>query len=214
MSGTPKDIVKEGYNVLSLLYRQDDEEPPNYKRWLNLILSFIPPPPVRILDFGCGCGVPLSRDLANAGYSVIGVDISPVQVNRAGVLVPDGTFIEADIMSPSLHEQFTTKKFSAIIGLYVLIHIPRDEQPILIHRLVDWMTDDGLCALITGVVSWTGEVNGWLGSDESTKMWWEQLDADDYRKWFHQAGLEVIFDEYIPEEESDGHQLFLLKKMK
>jgi len=36
----------------------------------------------RVLDLGCGCGVPVARDLAAAGHEVIGVDVSEVQLQR------------------------------------------------------------------------------------------------------------------------------------
>lgn len=44
-------------------------------------LTYFPPPPLKILDVGCGTGV-LSRLLVERGYNVIGVDISENAINK------------------------------------------------------------------------------------------------------------------------------------
>jgi SAM-dependent methyltransferase len=46
-----------------------------------------------VLDLGCGCGVPLARDLAAGGYQVTGVDLSVVQVEGARRLVRAARFL-------------------------------------------------------------------------------------------------------------------------
>lgn len=208
----PKEIVRTGYDALSLLYRKDAEEPPNHQKWTSLVLSILPSPPTRVLDIGCGCGVPIARDLANMGCTVTGVDLSAVQIDRARNLVPRGTFIQADITSPSLADMLGDTKFSAIIALYVLIHIPVGEQEALMHKLSGWLVDGGYCIMTTGITPWTDELGGWLGADESVKMWWSQAGVNDYRRWAKESGFEILRDEHVPEEGNEGHQFFLLKK--
>lgn len=44
-------------------------------------LSYFPPPPLKLLDVGCGTGV-LSRLLVEKGYDVIGIDISENAINK------------------------------------------------------------------------------------------------------------------------------------
>ncbi len=46
------------------------------------LLALLPPPPQRVLEFGCGTGW-LSLILAQAGYDVTGVDISPEAIAAA-----------------------------------------------------------------------------------------------------------------------------------
>jgi Methyltransferase domain len=70
-----KDIVRRGCDALSYLYRGDAEEPELYATWLAQLHERVPAGG-SVLDLGCGCGVPLARDLAASGYAVTGVDLS------------------------------------------------------------------------------------------------------------------------------------------
>ncbi|KAJ7574889.1 S-adenosyl-L-methionine-dependent methyltransferase [Mycena floridula] len=209
MSRDPKEIVETGYNALSHLYRKDDEVPENYLKWIDLMKSLIPPPPSEILDIGCGCGVPVAQMLSEAGYAVTGIDLSLVQIERAKRLVPKGTFVHADITSTTLLPQ---ARFVGILALYVLIHIPIEEQPSLIKRIGTWLDQDGHCIMIVGITPWMGEIDGWRGAEKNVKMWWQQAGLQDYRKWANEAGLDVINEEFIPEDPGEGHQLLVLKK--
>jgi len=216
MTTDAKEIVRTGYDALSYLYRKDNEEPPNHKRWASQLVSLLPSLPASILDLGCGCGIPVSRDLSQAGYNVTGIDISSVQIDRARKLVPEGIFIQADVTSQTLGEILQSSsapmRFAAIIGLYVLIHIPVDEQSAFIQRMAGWLEEGGYCMFTVGVTPWTGEKRGWLGANAEVKMWWSQAGVDDYRQWFTDAGFVIVEDEHVPEDGNEGHQFFLLQK--
>ncbi|EGN95207.1 hypothetical protein SERLA73DRAFT_162732 [Serpula lacrymans var. lacrymans S7.3] len=220
MTVDPKEIVRKGYDAISHLYCRDnyEGEGSNQKMWVSQLLDILPPPPAQVLDLGCGCGVPASRDLALAGYTVTGVDISKVQIERAKKLVPQGTFIQSDISSESLADILPpSAQFAAVIALYVLIHIPIEEQPALIRRIGEWIQEGGYCAMVVGIRPWTGEVGGWLGASEDVKMWWSQASVDDYRKWSKDASFEIVRDEQAKDlmpndSEVAEHQFLLLKK--
>jgi ubiquinone/menaquinone biosynthesis C-methylase UbiE len=94
----PKEIVRTGYDALSYSYRQDDDDPVGHTRWASWLVEILcPAKGARVLDLGCGCGVPVARTLSNAGHHVVGVDISAVQVKRGKELVPGGQFFRVDI---------------------------------------------------------------------------------------------------------------------
>lgn len=50
--------------------------------WQELLLAWLPPNPVRVLDIGCGTGS-LSVLAAEAGHTVTGVDFSPAMIALA-----------------------------------------------------------------------------------------------------------------------------------
>jgi 2-polyprenyl-3-methyl-5-hydroxy-6-metoxy-1,4-benzoquinol methylase len=113
MDANPADLVRSGYNALSRYYRGDQDTAPEYDSWLADLRHRLPGHG-QILDIGCGCGIPVARHLAAAGYQVTGVDISDVQIERARRLVPGATFIRADVTEID----FPAAGFDAVVCLY------------------------------------------------------------------------------------------------
>jgi 2-polyprenyl-3-methyl-5-hydroxy-6-metoxy-1,4-benzoquinol methylase len=199
-SGDESDLVRPGYDALSYHYRSDDAEEGRYAPWLAGLRDGLPAGG-SVLDLGCGCGVPVDRSLAAAGYQVTGVDISDVQIERARRLVPAATFIRADASAVT----FPAASFDAIVCLYVLIHMPLDAQPGLLRRAAGWLRPGGWLLAVAGQSAWTGTDHDWLGGDAA--MWWSHADAATYRSWLEEAGLRITAQEYVPEGDS-GHALF------
>lgn len=109
-AGDEREFVRRGYDALSYHYRADDAADGRYAPWLAEVRTRVPLPGT-VLDLGCGCGVPVARSLARAGYAVTGVDISDVQIERARGLVPSGTFARAD----ALTVKFPAASFDAVV---------------------------------------------------------------------------------------------------
>jgi len=136
--GDPKALVRRGYDLVSRAYRADDAAEGEYAEWLDLLEARVTPP-AKVLDLGCGCGVPVARRLAPR-YEVTGVDLSPVQIERARALVPTATFRCADMTAMELPDA----SFDAIVCLYALIHVPLGEQPGLLGNIGRWLRPGGL----------------------------------------------------------------------
>jgi 2-polyprenyl-3-methyl-5-hydroxy-6-metoxy-1,4-benzoquinol methylase len=200
MDANPADLVRSGYNALSRYYRGDQDTAPEYDSWLADLRHRLPGHG-QILDIGCGCGIPVARHLAAAGYQVTGVDISDVQIERARRLVPGATFIRADVTEID----FPAAGFDAVVCLYALIHMPLDRQPRLLRDIVRWLRPGGWLLATTGQDAWTGTQGNWLGGPAT--MWWSHADAATYRSWIRQAGLEITGQQFVPEGDS-GHALF------
>ena len=66
-----------------------------YFAWLEALTPLLQPGEA-ILDLGCGCGIPVAQELAQH-FCVTGVDLSAVQIARARQLVPQATFLCADM---------------------------------------------------------------------------------------------------------------------
>jgi SAM-dependent methyltransferase len=54
-----------------------------------------------VVDLGCGSGL-WARQLADAGYSVVGVDMSPAMIAMARTRVPEGRFLRQSLFSADL----------------------------------------------------------------------------------------------------------------
>jgi SAM-dependent methyltransferase len=200
MDTDPVELVRSGYNTLSRHYRGDDDPAGDYEPWLAKLEKRIPAR-ARVLDIGCGCGVPVARTLAAAGHQVTGVDVSDVQVERARELVPDATFLRAD----ATETDWPDESFDAVIALYALIHIPLDRQPCLLDGIARWLRPGGWFLATTGQDAWTGTQQNWLGGPAA--MWWSQADAATYQTWLREAGLAVTSQQFVPEGDG-GHALF------
>ena len=201
---TYKDIVRRGYDAVSVRYDQAFNGGTKYRPWLDQLRDRLPPGGT-VLDLGCGSGLPVARDLTVAGYRVTGVDLSDVQVSRARDLVPGATFVRADASTVP----FEAASFDAVVSFYALIHLPLEDQPPLLERIASWLRPGGLFVATTGYWAWTGVQEDWLGG--GVPMWWSQADAGTYRSWITQAGLTVEQEEFVPEGDS-GHALFWAHK--
>jgi len=85
-----RDLVRRGYDAISHAYRDDagrsDPEQPGestdpYAGWVAELAALLRPR-ARVLDLGCGAGVPATKLLAARNFDVLGLDISAVQVAR------------------------------------------------------------------------------------------------------------------------------------
>ncbi|CAL9672781.1 Ubiquinone biosynthesis O-methyltransferase, mitochondrial [Streptomyces sp. enrichment culture] len=200
----PKELVRHGYDALSLRYDQAYGAETKYQPWIRELSGRIPADG-RVLDLGCGSGVPVARALATAGCRVTGVDISGVQIRRARELVPQAEFIRADATAVD----FPAASFDAVVSFYALIHIPLDEQPPLLRKVARWLRPGGWLLMTTGHRAWTGLDEDWLGG--GTAMWWSHADAATNRAWITQAGLTVEQEEFVAEGEG-GHALFWARR--
>jgi SAM-dependent methyltransferase len=197
----PKSIVRRGYDLVSRAYRADDADDGQYGDWLDLLEKRVSAGSP-VLDLGCGCGIPVARRLAQR-YAVTGVDLSPVQIERARELVPNARFICADMATLS----FPDETFAAITCLFALIHVPVAEQPAILRDVRRWLRRGGIFLATVGHEAWTGLERDWLGV-EGGDMWWSHADASTYRRWFYEAGLKVELETFVPEG-TGGHTLLV-----
>lgn len=188
----PKDVVRRGYDALSVRYDQAYGAETKYGPWISELRRRVPVGG-SVLDIGCGSGVPVARELVGAGCDVTGVDISEVQIRRARELVPGATFLCADIGGVD----FAAGGFDAVVAFYALIHMPIDEQPVLLERIAGWLRPGGWFVGTMGHRAWTGVDEDWLGG--GVAMWWSHDDAATNRGWLVQAGLAVEREEFVPE---------------
>jgi cyclopropane fatty-acyl-phospholipid synthase-like methyltransferase len=83
-------LVRRGYDAISQAYRTDDgaahpstdEDPGRYLDWVAELAALLPGR-ARVVDLGCGAGVPGTLALTRHGMAVLGVDFSAVQLARA-----------------------------------------------------------------------------------------------------------------------------------
>ncbi len=199
-----KEVIRAGYDAVSRAYRGDKEDGgcALYHAWLDELTPLLPQGSA-VLDLGCGNGIPVARRLAAEGFAVTGVDFSPVQVERARRLVPQARFLCADM----IRLVFPEGRFSAILSLYSIIHVPLEEQQSLFWAMRQWLMPGGALMAIVGSTLWVGEEQNWLGVPGAT-MRWSHADAATYESWLAGNGFHVRWTRFI-EEGDGGHTLVL-----
>ncbi len=203
-SESSKEIVRRGYEAVSLHYDHAYGGDAKYRSQLDELLGRLPTAG-SVLDLGCGSGLPVARALAAAGHRVTGVDFSEVQIARARQHAPGAEFVCADITAV----EFGPASFDAIVSFFALIHVPLAEQAPLLARTAGWLRPGGLLVATTGYAAWTGLEENWL--DSGAAMWWSHADAATYRGWITDAGLTIEREDFLPEGDG-GHALFWARR--
>lgn len=201
-----RDLVRRGYDAISLAYRSDDGtaaetsagDVSRYAGWAAEIAGRLPSGG-RVVDLGCGAGIPATSELAGHGLQVLGADFSAVQIRRAHRLVPAARFVQADMTAFHLRPA----SVDAVVSFYALIHVPLADQRALFPRVREWIRPGGYFLAIVGAGSWTGTEH-YLGAD----MFWDHADTDTYLRWLAAARLSPVWSRYVPEGDS-GHSLIL-----
>jgi len=104
---------------------------------------------------------------------------------------------------------FPPSSFVAVISLYALIHVPREQHRPLFRKAAGWLVPGGWFLATLGHAAYEGRESGWLGSD--APMLWSHYDAATYRRGLDADGFRIVREEFIPEGDG-GHQLFLARK--
>jgi SAM-dependent methyltransferase len=180
VSDEARALVRRGYDAIGERYREwaATVESPTapYLDRLDAELA----DGAAILDLGCGPGAPAAR-LARR-HRLTCVDASAAQLELARRHVPKATFVHADMTELDL----PPASFDAVVALFSLLHVPRDEQPAVLERIAGWLRPGGLFLATLGVAEHAGVVDpDWLGAP----MYSSSLGQERYLELLPELGL-------------------------
>ncbi len=204
MAEEHKKIVREGYDAIAKTYLVvRNESYPNDVELLQELIQRLPQG-AKVLDAGCGSGVPITRIL-NQSFDVIGVDFSEEQIRLARERVPEAEFVCQDITALD----FPDESFDAICSYYTIIHIPREEHRGLLQSFNRMLKESGLVLLCMGAGDLPEDIDeDWLG----TRLYWSHFDAETNLKMMAECGFNVIWSRKVAEQSvfGGGKHLFVL----
>ncbi|WP_290049605.1 class I SAM-dependent methyltransferase [Amycolatopsis solani] len=193
-------IVESGYDSSAQRYlewsaRIEDEPRMRFLARLTDLL----PDGARVLDLGCGAGVPCTAALA-ARHDVVGVDLSATQLELARRNVPGARFEQGDMTAVS----FPDGSFDAVTAFYSVLHVPREDQGALFSRIAGWLRPGGWFLAALGCREANGVEADWLG----TPMFFSSHAPAVNRRSLEVAGFTLEVDEPVTIEEPEGPATF------
>lgn len=162
------------------------------------------PDGARVLDLGCGAGVPVARALAER-FAVRGVDISAGQLALAREQVSGATFVQADMRTFDVPEA----SLDAVVSFYAIFHLPREEHAGLFGRIHRWLRPGGL---LLASLAWRDEAaytEDFLG----VEMHWSNYAIEEYRQMLAAAGFVVLETRELTAWPDEVHPLVLAEKV-
>jgi cyclopropane fatty-acyl-phospholipid synthase-like methyltransferase len=201
-SEDPKQIVARGYDAIAVRYAEwKDASGWPTMRWLRELLERLPDGS-RVLELGCGRGVPATREIAKR-HEIVGVDISSSQIALARHHVPEATFVHADVMELEL----PPASYDAVVSFYMFGHIPPGELGGLVERIAGWLSPGGWLLTTMGAGDDEPEIveDDWLGAP----MYFAGVGRGTSLAALDAAGLEVERAETIPQVEHGEEVRFL-----
>jgi cyclopropane fatty-acyl-phospholipid synthase-like methyltransferase len=154
---------------------------------------------VRVLELGCGAGVPDTQRLAER-FRVTGVDVSAEQVRRARAAVPGAEFVQADFTTLELEPE----SFEAVVSFYAFNHVPRELLAPTFARIHRWLVPSGLLMTALG----TSDTEGWTGDWLGAPTFFSSFPPETNTRLVRDAGFEILRDELVTVHEPDGDVTF------
>jgi cyclopropane fatty-acyl-phospholipid synthase-like methyltransferase len=176
-----KFLVARGYDHCAARYnaaRQGQRHPE-----LAALIARLTPG-AAVLDAGCGAGLPIARDLVQAGCRVTGVDLSAEQIRLARAHVPEAMFVHADLMAT----EFAPASFQAIVAYYAIFHLPRAEHAALFNRFRTWLRPGGY---LLATVARAAEAGYTEPDFFGVTMYWSNYGLADYQALLASLGFDL-----------------------
>ena len=188
-------LVEDSYNKIAQKYHSErgTDNLIELKQFTQLLSSGS-----KVLDVGCGAGVPITRFLVDEGFLVTGLDISEGMLALARKHVPEATFIKSDMSEMN----FSDNSFEGIVSFYAIIHVPREKHAQLFKTFYKILKPGGKMLISLARTEWE-EVADFYGAP----MFWSHYGCEQSLALIKAEGFEIIFEEVL---ERGGEQVYCI----
>ncbi len=136
----------------------------------------------RILDLGCGSGMPVAAFMVARGFSVTGVDSSPSMIAMGRERLPDQNWIVADMRKLALDE-----RFDGILAWDSFFHLDAGDQRRM-FEIFDRHADEKALLLFNAGPA-AGEA---IGNYRGDPLFHASLGPQEYQSLLSRHGFEII----------------------
>jgi|SRR6218665_258586 len=136
----------------------------------------------KVLDLGCGTGIPVMHYLLDQGMNVLGADGSAKMLTIARHNLPSAKFIQADMRKLDLDQSF-----DAIIAWHSLFHLTYDEQIAMFSVFRKYLNKNGVLMFTSGnEQKETWSMNG------GENLYHASLETAHYKKLLEAEGFSIV----------------------
>jgi SAM-dependent methyltransferase len=168
--------------------------------WLDRFGALLPPAG-SVLDFGCGSGDPIARNLIERGFAVTGVDSSPAMIEMCKARHPASRWIVGDMRSLSLG-----RRFDGLLAWDSFFHLRPEDQRSMFPIWRAHATA-GAALMFTSGPRY-GEA---IGEFHGEPLYHSSLDPAEYRSLLDAHDFDVV--EHVIEDPScGGHTIWLARR--
>ncbi|MHA1552755.1 MAG: class I SAM-dependent methyltransferase [Candidatus Heimdallarchaeaceae archaeon] len=179
-------LVQKGYDKLSENFHTFRTQFNNYKE-LRKFSKYLRTGG-KILDAGCGVGIPVAQFFIANGFELYGIDISEGMLNKARENVPEAQFFQYNMVDLD----FPDNHFDGLVSIYAMFHVPKQKHREIIKNFHRMLKKEGFMMLVFNSRENEG-VDDFLGTD----MYWSCHEPEISRELVLDAGFEIIFDEIL-----------------
>lgn len=168
--------------------------------WLDRFLSLVPATG-RILDIGCGNGMPIAAYFTQRGFDVMGIDSSQSMIDACQKKLPHEQWRVMDMRTLALSEMF-----DGLIAWDSFFHLPRDDQ----RRMFTIFAAHAKSKAILMFTSGTSDGEA-IGMFQGEPLYHSSLAPTEYRQLLHENGFDVL-KTVFEDPECGGRTVWLAQK--
>lgn len=194
-------MVRNGYNEIAPKFKEFRSIFDNLPE-LEYLITLLPKK-AKVLDVGCGIGIPVTRFFVDHDFSVTGVDISEKMVELAKLNVPKAEFFQYDMNELD----FPDNAFQCITAVYSLFHVPKEKHFSILKKFHRMLKQNGILFFCVGHLG--GDYTNELLGEE---MFWSNYPPEKTLSLVKKAEFEIIFDEILDRGDELQYWVFAKKK--
>jgi SAM-dependent methyltransferase len=197
-----KALIANSYDKMASVYLEwTSKYPSPREEYTQKLLASLPRSSnLKVLELGCGAGVPGTKLLLEHGCQVVANDISAEQLKLARQNLGSADGMLELSQKDMMELDFEGGSLDAVVAFYSIIHLPRTEQKDLLGRLQKWLKPGGHILINLGTRDMDeGLAHDWLGEG----MYWSGFDTKSNESMVSEAGFEILQSKVIDQREEE-----------
>ncbi|MFJ7499389.1 class I SAM-dependent DNA methyltransferase [Serratia grimesii] len=149
--------------------------------WLDRFLSLVPVTG-KLLDIGCGNGMPIAAYFSQRGFDVMGIDSSQSMIDACQKKFPHQQWRVIDMRTLALNDMF-----DGLIAWDSFFHLPRNDQRQMFKIFAAHAKSKAALMFTSGTSD--GEA---IGEFQGEPLYHSSLSPTEYQQLLHESGFDVV----------------------